>query len=320
MEVFLHSLLCLPLATVQGGLCWAAGCHVQLLKSRFGAEFHRTPEVNGGRPRKHPVNMQHNPSKGPGLHTLPNWRQGSVLCYTDRQEIVQMIISGAFSCWLTVRNICLLLVIIQVCEVFRKYSINKKLIVFLIARSSVMKYSISIAQMNINAEDYACRVGSFPWKGFSQVWAEANKIKWRTITGTGENTTAFLKPHKGLHLSSGLKQGMHQTSPSAPGSASSNRNSPFTSASCRPPASWQKTLDMGINPPNITGFSVLMMNMCRSSWKRQGLNSSLIQHTSVSSMAEESRTLLAGCQPERQLSHFLANTTWKENDSNRIGN
>lgn len=145
-----------------------------------------------------------------------------------------MIISVAFSCWLTVRNICLLLVIIQVCEVLRKYSISNKLIVFLIACSSVMKYSISIAQMNINAEDYAFRVGSFPWKGFSQVWAEANKIKWRTIKGTGENTTAFLKPHKWLHLSLGLKWGMHQASPSAPGSASSNRSTPFTSASCQP--------------------------------------------------------------------------------------
>jgi len=73
-----------------------------------------------------------------------------------------MIISDAFRCWLTVLNICLLLVIIQVCELLRKYSISKKLIAFLIACFSVMIYNISIAQMNINADDYACRVGSFP--------------------------------------------------------------------------------------------------------------------------------------------------------------
>lgn len=87
-----------------------------------------------------------------------------MLFYTDGPKVVpiQMTISDAFSCWLTVLNICLLLVFIQVCELLRKYSISKELIVFLIARTSVIKYSISTAQMNRKAEDYACRVGSPP--------------------------------------------------------------------------------------------------------------------------------------------------------------
>lgn len=86
-----------------------------------------------------------------------------MLYYTDGLEVVQiqMILSDAFRCWLTVLNICLLLVIIQVCELLRKYSISKKLIAFLIACFSVI-YSISIAQININAKNYACRVGSLP--------------------------------------------------------------------------------------------------------------------------------------------------------------
>jgi len=70
-------------------------------------------------------------SKGAGLHTslAADWR---MLFYTAGPKVVpiQMTISGAFSCWLTVLNICLLLVFIQVCELLRKYSISKELIVF----------------------------------------------------------------------------------------------------------------------------------------------------------------------------------------------
>lgn len=116
-------------------------------------------------------------SKGAGLHTslATDW---GMLFYIYEPKVVpiQTNISDAFSCWLTVLNSCLLLVFIQACELLRKYSISKELIVFLITSTSVMKYSISTAQMNTKAEDYACRVGSLPEQlFFSKFWLMLTK-------------------------------------------------------------------------------------------------------------------------------------------------
>lgn len=69
-----------------------------------------------------------------------------------------------------------------------------------------MKYSISTAQMNTKAEDYACRVGSLPEQlffFFPEVLTEANKIKWKTIMGTEDKKTTFLNSCVGLNWNSG---------------------------------------------------------------------------------------------------------------------